>query len=425
MMILTVFLTLVALMLLRVPVAFCIAAAAGMYLVLGGADLSLLPQRMIGQMTSIPLMAIPFFILAGELMNIGGITDRIFAFARALLGRLPGNLGHANVVASMVFAGMSGSAVADTAGLGRVELKAMRANGYPDDFSVGVTVASSTIGPIIPPSINIIIFASITGTSIGGLFVGAIVPGVMMGVSLMILIAIIATRRELGKREKSSLRQIVHAATRAIFPILTPAIILGAILLGIATPTEASVIAVVYALVLGLLVFRLLRWRDLVAIAMRTTILTAALMLIISFASPLGHALARERVPQLIGEALFSITSNLTVVWLLVLVFLLIIGTFMEVSAALIVITPIIAPAMVALGADPLQVGVVMVLGLGLGLITPPVGLCLYVGSQISGLGLDKVVRGTAPFYVPILVTLILTAMLPVLTTWLPRLLGL
>jgi tripartite ATP-independent transporter DctM subunit len=425
MMILAVFLTLVALMLLRVPVAFCIAAAAGMYLVLGGADLSLLPQRMIGQMTSIPLMAIPFFILAGELMNIGGITDRIFAFARALLGRLPGNLGHANVVASMVFAGMSGSAVADTAGLGRVELKAMRANGYPDDFSVGVTVASSTIGPIIPPSINIIIFASITGTSIGGLFVGAIVPGIMMGASLMILIAIIATRRELGKRERSSLREIVYAATRAIFPILTPAIILGAILLGIATPTEASVIAVVYALVLGLLVFRLLRWRDLVAIAMRTTILTAALMLIIAFASPLGHALARERVPQLIGEALFSITSNLTIVWFLVLIFLLIIGTFMEVSAALIVVTPIIAPAMIALGADPLQVGVVMVLGLGLGLITPPVGLCLYVGSQISGLGLDKVVRGTAPFYVPILVTLILTAMLPALTTWLPRLLGL
>lgn len=424
-MIAAVFITLILLMLLRVPIAFCIAAAAAMYLLLGGADLSLLPQRMIGQMTSIPLMAIPFFILAGELMNIGGITDRIFAFARALMGRLPGSLGHANVAASMVFAGMSGSAVADTAGLGRVELKAMRANGYPDDFSVGVTVSSATIGPIIPPSINIIIFASITGTSIGGLFVGAIIPGVLMGASLMALVAIIAVRRQLGQRYASTLREILHAATRAILPMLTPAIILGAILLGIATPTEASVIAVVYALVLGLLVFRLLRWRDLVAIAMRTTILTSALMLIISFASPLGHALARERVPQRIGEALFGISSNLIIVWLLVIVFLLIIGTFMEVSAALIVVTPIIAPAMVTLGADPLQVGVVMVLGLGMGLITPPVGLCLYVGSQISGLGLDRVVRGTAPFYIPILATLILTAILPALTTWLPRAIGL
>ncbi|WP_153394493.1 TRAP transporter large permease [Ornithinicoccus halotolerans] len=425
MMITAVFITLVLLMLLRVPVAFCIAAAAGLYLLMGGADLSLLPQRMVGQMTSIPLMAIPFFILAGELMNVGGITDRIFAFARALVGRLPGSLGHANVVASMVFSGMSGSAVADTAGLGRVELKAMRDNGYPDDFSVGVTVSSSTIGPILPPSINIIIFASITGTSIGGLFVGAIIPGVVMGLSLMALVAIIAARRELGQRHRSTLREFGEAAVRAVLPMLTPAIILGAILLGVATPTEAAVIAVVYALVLGLLVFRVLRWRDLVAIAMRTTILTSALMLIIAFATPLGHALARERVPQRISEALFSVSTNLIVVWLLVLVFLLIVGTFMEVAAALIVLTPIIAPAMVELGADPLQVGVVMVLGLGLGLITPPVGLCLYVGSQISGLGLERVIQGTAPFYAPILVTLVLTAALPALTTWLPRAVGL
>lgn len=425
MMIAAVFVSLVLLMLLRVPIAFCIAAAAGMYLLLGGADLSLLPQRMVSQMTSIPLMAIPFFILAGELMNVGGITDRIFAFARALVGRLPGSLGHANVVASMVFSGMSGSAVADTAGLGRVELKAMRDNGYPDDFSVGVTVSSSTIGPILPPSINIIIFASITGTSIGGLFIGAIIPGIVMGLSLMALVAIIAARRHLGQRHRSTLREFGQTAIRALLPMLTPAIILGAILLGIATPTEAAVIAVVYALVLGILVFRVLHWRDLAAIAMRTTILTSALMLIIAFATPLGHALARERVPQRISEALFGISSNLTVVWLLVVVFLLIIGTFMEVAAALIVVTPIIAPAMVALGADPLQVGVVMVLGLGLGLITPPVGLCLYVGSQISGLGLERVIQGTAPFYAPILVTLVLVAAIPGLTTWLPRALGL
>lgn len=425
MMISAVFLTLVLLMLLRVPVAFCIAAAAGLYLVIGGADLSLMPQRMVGQMTSIPLMAIPFFILAGELMNVGGITDRIFAFARALVGRLPGSLGHANVVASMVFAGMSGSAVADTAGLGRVELKAMRDNGYPDDFSVGVTVASSTIGPIIPPSINIIIFASITGTSIGGLFVGAIVPGIVMGLSLMTLVAVIATRRELGQRHYSTLRELGQVTARALFPMLTPAIILGAILFGIATPTEAAVVAVIYALVLGLLVFRVLRWRDLIGIAMRTTIMTSALMLIIAFATPLGHALARERVPQRIGEALFNVSANLVIVWLLVVAFLLVIGTFMEVAAALIVVTPIIAPAMVQLGADPLQVGVVMVLGLGLGLITPPVGLCLYVGSQISGLGLEQVVKGTAPFYIPILATLLLVAAVPALTTWLPRALGL
>jgi C4-dicarboxylate transporter DctM subunit len=207
--------------------------------------------------------------------------------------------------------------------------------------------------------------------------------------------------------------------------MLTPAIILGAILLGIATPTEAATIAVIYALVLGLLVFRVLRWRDLPGIAMRTTILSSALMLIIAFATPLGHALARERAPQRISEALFSISSNLIIVWLLVVVFLLVIGTFMEVAAALIVVTPIIAPAMVALGADSIQVGVVVVLGLGLGLITPPVGVCLYVGSQISGLGLERVVRSTAPFYVPILATLILTAAIPGLTTWLPRALGL
>lgn len=402
-----------------VPVGFAIGLSALTYFVVAGANLLVLPQQFIGQLSSLSLIAVPFFVLTGELMNRGGITRRIFNFALAVVGKIPGSLGHANVVASMIFAGMSGSAVADLASLGKIELKAMREGGYPDDLSVGVTVVSSTLGPIIPPSINMVIFGSIANVPIGLLFLGGFLPGILAGLLMMITFAILFWRRGAVTIQPKGLK-LWPALREAWWSLMTPVILLGAMFSGIATPTEASILAALYTIVLSGFIYRELTLAEFFDALVSTAVLSGAVLVIIGFAAPLGWVISREQVAVSISQALVGSFQDLTVLMLAVAVLLLGIGTFMEVVAALILLSPVLAPAMIAAGIDPLVVGLLMVFTLGIGLITPPVGLCLYVGSQVSGLRLEKVVMAAVPYLPALIAVVVLIIVFPQIVTWLP-----
>lgn len=401
------------------PVAFAIGMSALAYFLYSGANLLTLAQQFIGQLSSLSLIAVPFFVLTGELMNRGGITRRIFNFALAVTGRIPGALGHANVVAGMIFAGMSGSAIADLASLGKIELKAMRENNYPDDLSVGVTVVSSTLGPIIPPSINMVIFGSIVNVPIGLLFLGGVFPGLIAGVLMMITFAFLFWRRA-AKTTVPVRIPFMRALREAFWSLMTPVILLGAMFSGVATPTEASILAAIYSAILAGLIYRELTWDEFFEAILSTAILSGSVLIIIAFAAPLGWVISREQVAMALSTALVGSVHNVTLMMMSVALFLLIVGTFMEVVAALILLSPILGPAMIAAGVDPLVVGLLLVFTLGIGLITPPVGLCLYVGSQVSGMRLEKVVVAVAP-YIPCLIFVVLLIILfPQIVTWLP-----
>ena len=417
-MIVSVIVLLIALV-IGTPVAFAIGMSALAYFLYTGANLLTLAQQFIGQLSSLSLIAVPFFVLTGELMNRGGITRRIFNFALAATGRIPGALGHANVVAGMIFAGMSGSAIADLASLGKIELKAMRENNYPDDLSVGVTVVSSTLGPIIPPSINMVIFGSIVNVPIGLLFLGGVFPGLIAGVLMMITFAFLFWRRA-AKTTVPVRIPFMRALREAFWSLMTPVILLGAMFSGVATPTEASILAAIYSAILAGLIYRELTWDEFFEAILSTAVLSGSVLIIIAFAAPLGWVISREQVAMALSTALVGSVHNVTLMMMSVALFLLIVGTFMEVVAALILLSPILGPAMIAAGVDPLVVGLLLVFTLGIGLITPPVGLCLYVGSQVSGMRLEKVVVAVAP-YIPCLIFVVLLIILfPQIVTWLP-----
>lgn len=409
-------------LLIGIPVAFSIGLAGLAYFLVTDANLLVVSQQFIGQLSSLSLIAVPFFVLTGELMNRGGITRRIFDFALALVGRVPGSLGHANVFASMIFAGMSGSAVADLASIGKIELKAMRDNHYPDDLSVGVTVASSTLGPIIPPSINLVIFGSIANVPIGLLFLGGVVPGVIAGALMMLTFAFVFWRRK-AKTPRPERVGFWKALRHAWWSLMTPVILLGAMFSGVATPTEAAILAALYTVVLAGLIYRELTWSELFGALVNTALLSGAVLIIIGFAAPLGYIISREQVANTLSTALVGSIHDISLMLIAVTVMLLIIGTFMEVVAALILLSPVLGPALFAAGVDPVLVGVLMVFTLGIGLITPPVGLCLYVGSQVSGVPLEKVFIAVAPYIPALIAVVLLMIYFPQIVTWLPYLL--
>jgi len=406
-------------LLIGVPVAFSIGLAGLAYFLVTDANLLVVSQQFIGQLSSLSLIAVPFFVLTGELMNRGGITRRIFDFALALVGRVPGSLGHANVFASMIFAGMSGSAVADLASIGKIELKAMRDNQYPDDLSVGVTVASSTLGPIIPPSINLVIFGSIANVPIGLLFLGGVVPGVIASALLMLTFAFVFWRRKATTPRPESVG-FWKALRHAWWSLMTPVILLGAMFSGVATPTEAAILAALYSLVLAGLVYRDLTWSELFGALVNTALLSGAVLIIIGFAAPLGYIISREQVANTLSMALVGSIHDISLMLIAVAVMLLVIGTFMEVVAALILLSPVLGPALFVAGVDPVLVGVLIVFSLGIGLITPPVGLCLYVGSQVSGVPLEKVFLAAAPYIPSLIAVVLLMIYFPQIVTWLP-----
>ncbi len=415
---------LLSLVLIGMPVGFAMGVTSILVLIIDrGIDAipyGIVAQRMIYGVNSFPLLAIPFFLLVGRLMNAAGITDRIFGFCNALIGHVRGGLGHVNILASMIFAGMSGSAVSDAVGLGQMEIKAMTDEGYDIEFSAAVTAASATIGPIVPPSIPMVLFGVLGNVSVGALFIGGLIPGILMGLFMMLTVTVVAKRRGYPVRQRSSFGFVLQSTARAFFPLLSPAILIGGIWLGMFTPTEAAAVAVVYSLLLGMVFYRQINLRMLIKVMREALDDAAILLFIISAASLYGWLLARYRITVIIAESILSITQEPMLILLIINVFLLIVGFFMESLAAINILTPILMPLALKIGVNPIQFGVMMVLNLMIGLITPPVGMVLYATQRVAGVPFDKLQRAVLIFFIPLVLVLIAIITIPALTTWLP-----
>jgi C4-dicarboxylate transporter, DctM subunit len=393
---------------------------------MGGTDLLIiLAQRMYSGISSFPLLAIPFFILAGNLMNTGGMTRRIFAFAQLFVGRIRGGLAHVNVVGSMIFAGMSGSAVADAAGLGVIEIEAMRKEGYPAKYAACITAVSSTIGPIIPPSIPFVLYGSLASVSVGTLFLAGVVPGVLMGIALMAAIAVEAQRRQLPRMRKPVFdRATVLMAAGALPALATPALIIGGILSGVVTPTEAAVVAALYALLIGVFAYRELRPEEVWQILWESARQTVQVMFIIAAASAYGWVLVQQQIPNAVIDGMLSLSTTPWVVLLLINIVLLVLGLFIEPIAIMLIATPILLPLAAKIGVSPEHLGVIVVLNLMIGLVTPPVGLCLYAVASVSREPMGEIVKELWPYLIALLAVLALVTYVPAVALWLPRQLG-
>lgn len=408
-------------LLVGLPVAVALGGASLLYVALSG-DLPLLVvvHRMVNGIDSFPLLAVPFFIMAGNLMNSAGITDRIFAFALAAVGWARGGLGHVNVFASIIFAGMSGTAVADAGGLGTIEIKAMRDNGYPDDFAIGITAASSVIGPIIPPSLPLVIYGVMANASVGQLFAAGILPGLLIALVLFAWVAVEARLRNFPRDAAFRVGRLARAAWRGTLPLLTPVILIGGMKSGLFTPTEAAIAATVYALFLGLVAHRTLGWKRLVRVSMETIETTAIVLLIVAGASIFGWLITTTRVSEDIAEAVLTLTSDRTVVLLLVNALLVVVGCFLETIAAITILVPVLLHLVTKVGVDPVHFGIIMTLNLVIGLLTPPVGMVIYILARISNRSFEHVTRAIAPFLVPLFAALLIVTYWPGFVLYLP-----
>ena len=418
--------SMIAFFAIGIPVAFSVGLCALLYeLIRPMSALVIMPQRMINGIDSFILMAVPFFILVGELMNTGGVTRRIFNFADDLVGHKKGGLAYVNVIASMIFAGMSGSAVADASGLGAVEMKAMEEKGYDRGFSAAITAATSTIGPLIPPSIGFVIYGSVTAVSIGRLLLGGAIPGVMLGGLFMLYIFIIARFREFPKPHSRTRLKIIIIDFIKTFPaLLTPGILVGGIIFGFFTPTEASAVACMYSIILGVIIYKELKWREVVRAFIRAALISAQILFIVSAASYLGVVLARAQVPQFIFRSFISLYEayNIYVVILILNAMLLVIGCFMDTNPILIIICPILAPIAEQLGIDPIHFGVIIVFNLMIALLTPPVGMVTFTICRVANCPMDTYTRELLPFLVVLIIGLIIVSLFPFFSTFLPGL---
>ena len=412
----------IILIFLGVPIAFSLGLSSVIYLIVADIPLTILPQRMFGGLNSFVLLCIPGFILAGNLMNAGGITDRIIGFADNLLGRVRGGLGLANVGASMGFAGISGTALADTASIGSILIPAMKKQGYGAGFSVAVTASSSTIGAIIPPSLPMIIVGTLASLSIGDLFLAGTIPGILLGLGLMIPTYIISVKRNYPKGEKKSFKEVWKSFTGAFWALFMTFIILWGILGGYFTPTEAAIVAVIYAFIIGIFVYKELPIKKIPEIMLSTMTSTAAIMLLVGFANLFGWIMVAERIPQMVADTILGISTNGVVVILLIIVLLLFVGTFMETIAGLVILFPVLLPVAMEVGMDPIQFGVTMVLAMIIGVVTPPVGVCLFVASQIGNVSMGTATRELLPFLAVSLIVLLIVAFVPQVTLFLPGL---
>ena len=394
---------------LGVPIAFVLGLTPLVTMIVeGGTPLTLVAQRIFTGMDNMVLMAIPFFILAGNIMSKGGMTHQLVTFCKVLVGWLRGGLAYINVVISMIFAGITGAAVADTSAIGSILIPAMQREGYDTDFSAAVTATSSTIGPVIPPSIPFIIYGVLGEVSIASLFLAGIVPGVLLGVFMMAVVAYYARTRNYPKETLPTLKEALRSCYDATLVLIMPIIILGGILSGIFTPTESACIAVFYALFIGIVVHRSIKLKDLPKLLIDTAATSSLVMLVIGMASIFSWVLASEQVPQMVTEAILSLTDNRIIILLLMNFVLLIVGTFMETAASLIILTPVLLPLMVSIGIDPLHFGVILVLNLVIGLTTPPVGVCLFIACSIANTRLELVSRAIWPFIMSSLAVLLI-----------------
>lgn len=411
-----------------VPIAIALGMTSIVSMQTSGIPLQSLVQRMFAGIDSFPLAAIPFFILAGALMESSGISGRLINFAQALVGRARGGLGLVTVISAMFFAAISGSSAATTAAIGSILIPAMSLRGYPRPFATALQAASGELGVIIPPSIPMIIFALTAGVpvSIGDLFIAGVIPGVLIGGSLMLTVYIISRIRGYGLGAGAGSvaleepPEIIAALRAAVLPILMPLIVLGGIYGGIFTPTEAAIVAVFYSLLLGLLVYRSLTLVKLMESLRSTLLSTVVILLIISTASVFGWVLTANRIPDMIAESLIALSDDPYVFLMVVNIFLLIVGMFIETGAAIILIAPILTPVALKMGIDPIHFGVVIIVNLAVGMTTPPVGVNLFVACQIAGLRIEKIVKSMLPFYFTLLCDMLLITYLPQLTLWLP-----
>ncbi|WP_261131672.1 TRAP transporter large permease [Bacillus sp. Marseille-Q3570] len=422
MMALILFISFLVLIFLGVPIAFSLGLSSLIYIVMVDIPLNIIPQKMFEGINSFVLLCIPGFILAGNLMNAGGITERIIAFTNNLIGHIRGGLGLANVGSSMGFAGISGTALADTASIGSVLIPAMKKEGYDAPFSVAVTSSSSTIGPIIPPSLPMIIVGTLATVSIGDLFLAGTIPGILLGIGLMIVTYFISVKRKYPKGERQKLPTIVKSFWGAFWALMMTVVILFGILSGYFTPTEASIVAVVYALLVGMFIYRDLKVHQLPKILLDSMVSTAGIMVLVGFANLFGWVLVSEQIPQLVADTILSISENPIIVILLLNLLLLFVGTFMETIAALVILFPVLLPVAVQIGMDPVHFGVMMVLNLMIGLSTPPVGVCLFVASSIGKVSIGRASVALLPFLGVSLVVLLLVSFVPQLTMYLPGL---
>ena len=416
------FIAVLCLMALNVPVAFCMAGVAlGYVLITGNPPVELIVQRMISGADSFVLLAIPFFLLAGSLMNAGGVTQRLMRFARSLVGHIAGGLAHVTVVTNMIMAGMSGSAVADCTGTGMILIPAMIRERYSPAFAAAITAAAATIGPIIPPSIPMVIYAAVVNTSVARMFVGGFIPGVLMGFFLMGIAYVISRRRGYPREARASLRDVLVSTKDSSLALLMPGIILGGILLGIFTPTEAAVVAALYAFFLGAFVYKELRWRDLAKVAEEVVIGTASVLIILAAATPFGWILAAERAPQHLTAA-FSVFTEPWQLLLAINIALLFLGCIMEALTILIILSPVLFPIVAAAGINETHFGVVLVLNLMIGAVTPPVGVLMYIVCRIANVSIADFAWEAFWPTVALIAVLMLITFYPPLVTWLPNL---
>jgi len=420
-MIATLFISFGIMLLLNFPIAFCLFISSALTIFTAGIPLVSVVQRSVVATNSFTLLAIPFFMLAGNLMGAGGISSRLIHFANSLVGWMRGGLAHVNVLTSMLFAGITGAAVADTSAVGSMIIPAMKKDGYADDFTVAVTASSSVIGVIIPPSIPFVLYGVISGVSIGKLFLGGLLPGVIIGASQMLISYYKARKHNYGTMQAFSPSNVWAAFKESFFAILTPFIILGGIMLGIVTPTEAAVSATIYALLVGFFVYKELNLKMLPGIIIESAKTTATVMFMIAGAYLFGWVVTNAQVPQKIVVFVTGITNSKAIVTLLLIAVYYICGMFLDLSAGIILLCPIFLPLIQAVGIDPLFFGIITVIALGIGLVTPPVGACLFIGCKIGNIPLEKGAKATIPFVVAFFVILVLFVLFPEMVTAIPN----
>ena len=451
------------LMLIGVPVAVSMAVASVLYLVIYGVAPDIITaQRMIAGVESFPLLAVPFFILAGNLMNIAGVTGRIYSFALALVGWMKGGLAQVNIVGSVIFSGMSGTALADAAGIGTIEIKAMKDHGYPVEAAVGVTAASATLGPIFPPSLPFVIYGMMANVSIGALFMAGVLPGVVMTLLMMITVAIFAYRRGWGSDTAFSVRKLMEASVEVVvvlaFPVMvyllvlaglsvnlavgialvlliavdwyfdfsavmalmTPVILIGGMTMGWFTPTEAAMAAVIWSLFLGLVRYRTMTLSLLAKASLDTIETTASVLFIVTAASIFAWLLTVSLAAQLFSGFIFGLTENKWVFLILVNILMLVVGCFLDTIAAITILVPILLPVAVVYGIDPVHFGLIMTLNLMIGLLHPPLGMVLFVLSRVAKLSVERTTMAILPWLVPLVIALLLITFVPQISLWLP-----
>ncbi|MDP4990582.1 MAG: TRAP transporter large permease [Marivita lacus] len=414
-------------LMIGLPVFFGMLAAPGLLLWLNGQDrdLILLYRNVYNGMASFPLMAIPFFMLAGELMNRGGITMRLVEFSQAMMGHFRGGLAHVNVLSSMLFAGLSGSAVADTSALGSMLIPAMEKEGYTRRFAAAITAASSVIGPIIPPSGIMIIYAYVMGESVAALFLAGIIPGILVGIGLMIMVKVMADKYDFpASRAKASWGERGQASLKAFFPLMTPVIILGGILGGVFTPTEAAAVAVGYAIIVGMFILRTLTLRDLPDVFMRAAMTSATVLLLVGAAMAFKTVVSLSHTPEILAEFVLGLSENPLILLFLINLLLFVVGMFLDAGPAIIILGPILGPIFVDLGVDPIHFAIIMSVNLTVGLATPPMGLVLFVASSVSGERVETISKAILPFLAVEIVVIFLITFIPEISMTIPRLTG-